>query len=537
MLKTLGIIRQTVILTVCSFTLTAGELVQAQAEINPILKIGIVQRFGERPQDQLTIKAPAGGKLTLTFPSADGKSTQTLTSDRLVIEIASQPLTQPILEEKLVLSNHRSFENAAASAFHWNEKGVQTEIAQPRRWQVWAKRDVYDSMLLRYLLFYTLRSQGNFTVQLDRRILPQKAIASWTVSDFKYNRDRLDVSSSSGIVEVSYQRESKAEISNRPYAGTLKLQPNAHQSFTLVNNVPLETYVRGVVPHEIGYNAPYPAVQAQAILARTYALASLQRFKADDYELCADTQCQVYRGLENTTEVADRAVADTRGLVLTYNNRVIDALYSSTTGGITANYNDLWDGTPRPYLQSVLDLANRPENQRSANISDNKNLKAFLDRQEGFNEVGWRTLRWRKSGSLDELQISLKKFLRFSGDTTTNFNAIKQLQITKRAPSGRVLEMEVTTDTGKIYVKKDEIIDAFDPPDSTFFRLEPIYKEQGKEKVLTGYTFIGGGLGHGVGMSQTGSYNLARMGFTYDRILNFYYTNTQLQKLRPDYYQ
>ncbi|MFN9857079.1 MAG: amidase, partial [Pseudanabaena sp.] len=106
-----------------------------------------------------------------------------------------------------------------------------------------------------------------------------------------------------------------------------------------------------------------------------------------------------------------------------------------------------------------------------------------------------------------------------------------------RAPSGRVLEMEVTTDTGKIYVKKDEIIDAFDPPDSTFFRLEPIYKEQGKEKVLTGYTFIGGGLGHGVGMSQTGSYNLARMGFTYDRILNFYYTNTQLQKLRPDYYQ
>jgi len=131
----------------------------------------------------------------------------------------------------------------------------------------------------------------------------------------------------------------------------------------------------------------------------------------------------------------------------------------------------------------------------------------------------------------------LKKFLRFSGDTTTNFNAIKQLQITKRAPSGRVLEMEVTTDTGKIYVKKDEIIDAFDPPDSTFFRLEPIYKEQGKEKVLTGYTFIGGGLGHGVGMSQTGSYNLARMGFTYDRILNFYYTNTQLQKLRPDYYQ
>ncbi|WP_055074776.1 SpoIID/LytB domain-containing protein [Pseudanabaena sp. 'Roaring Creek'] len=533
MLKTLGIIRQTVIVTLCSFTLTAGELVQAQSESDPILKIGIVQRFGERPQDHLTIKAPSGSTLTLSFPSADGKSTQTIKSDRLVIEVASQQLTQPILDEKLVLSNHRSFENATASAFHWNQKGLQTEIAQPRRWQVWAKRDLYDSMLLRYLALYTLRSQGNFTVQLDRRILPQKAIASFIVGDFRYNRDRIDISSSSGLVEVSYQKENKAEISNRPYAGTLRLQPNAHQSFTLINNVPLETYVRGVVPHEIGYNAPYAAVQAQAILARTYALASLHRFKADDYQLCADTQCQVYRGLENTTEVADRAVADTRSLILTYNNRAIDALYSSTTGGITANYNDLWDGTARPYLQSVLDLPNRPENQRSADISDDKNLKAFLDRQEGFNEVGWRTLRWSKSGSLEELQISLKKFLRFSGDNITTFNVIKQLRVSKRSPSGRVLEMEVTTDNGKITVKKDEIIDAFDPPDSTFFRLEPIYQN----KVLTGYRFIGGGLGHGVGMSQTGSYNLARLGWSSDRILNFYYTNTQLQKLRPEHYQ
>lgn len=533
MQKTFGIVHQTLIATICSFTLTAGELVQAQTDLNPILKIGIVQRFGERPQDRLTLKAPSGGKLTLSFPSADGKTTQTLTSDRVVVEIASQPLSQPILEEKLVLSNHRSFENAAASAFHWGEKGIQTEISQPRRWQVWAKRDVYDSMLLRYLMFYTLRSQGNLTVQLDRRILPQKAIASFIVGDFRYNRDRLDVRSSEGIIEVSYQRENNAEIRNRSYAGSLKLQTNAHQSYTLVNNVPLETYVRGVVPHEIGYKAPYAAVQAQAILARTYVLASMHRFKVDGYELCADTQCQVYRGLEDTTELADRAITDTRGLVLTYNNRAIDALYSSTTGGITANYNDIWDGTPRPYLESVLDLANRSESQRSANVSEDKNLKSFLDRQEGFNEVGWKTIRWRKSGTLDELQMSLKKFLRFSGDTTTNFNVIRQLEVSKRASSGRVLEMEVTTDTGKIIVKKDEIIDAFDPPDSTFFRLEPIYKD----KVLTGYTFIGGGLGHGVGMSQTGSYNLARMGWSYDRILNFYYTNVRLQKLIPEHYK
>ncbi|NUN64224.1 SpoIID/LytB domain-containing protein [Pseudanabaena biceps] len=541
MTATFSVIRQTLIktslVTVCC--LTVGEFGQAQSSLqnsstksNPILKIGIVQRFGENPQDSLTIKAPSGGRLTITFPSADGQSTQTISSDRLVVEIAKKNFTIPQLEEKLVLSNHRSFENAAASAFHWSEKGIQTEISQPKRWQVWAKRDAYDSILLRYLMFYTLKAQGNQTVQIDRRILSQQAIASVVAGDFRYNREQFDISSSNGIVEVSYKKENKNEISNRPYAGTLRIQPNAYQSFTLVNNVPLETYVRGVVPHEIGYNAPYAAVKAQAVLARTYVLASLHRFQVDNYELCADTQCQVYRGLEDTTEVADRAIADTRGLVLTYNNQVIDALYSSTTGGITANYNDIWDGTARPYLQSVLDLANRPDNQRSANIKDDKSLKSFLDRQEGFNEVGWRSLRWRKTGTLEELQTSLKKFLRFSGDTTTNFSAIKKLQVTQRSPSGRVLEMEVTTDNDKIYIKKDEIIDAFDPPDSTFFRLEPIYEAQ----VLKGYAFVGGGLGHGVGMSQTGSYNLAQMGWTYDRILNFYYTNVQLQELRPEYY-
>ncbi|MBD2150692.1 SpoIID/LytB domain-containing protein [Pseudanabaena sp. FACHB-1277] len=518
----------------CTLTMVTAEAVQAQSETNPLLKIGIVQRFGERSQDRLTLKAAGGGSLAVTIPTADGK-TQTVTSDRLEVEISSQPLALPILDEKIVLSNHRSFENAAASAFHWREQGIETEIAQPRRWQVWAKRDTYGLILLRYLLFYSLRSQGKFTVQMDRRIISQKPMPSLIMGGFRYNRDRADISSSTGVIEVSYQKENKSEITNRPYAGTLRLQPNAHQSFTLVNNVPLETYVRGVVPHEIGYNAPYAAVQAQAILARTYVLASAHRFKVDDYELCADTQCQVYRGLEDTTETADRAIADTRGLVLTHNNRVIDALYSSTTGGITANYNDLWDGTPRPYLQSVVDIVNRG-NQRSLDISNDKNLKAFLARQQGFNEDGWRNLRWRREGTLAELQASLKKFLRFSGDNTTNFNAIKNLQVTKRATSGRVLELQVTTDTGRILVHKDEIIDAFDPPDSTFFRLEPIYENQGGNQVLSGYAFIGGGLGHGVGMSQTGSYNLAKLGWSYDRILNFYYTDTQLQRLRTEYY-
>lgn len=162
----------------------------------------------------------------------------------------------------------------------------------------------------------------------------------------------------------------------RTYGGQMQLQPNAYGSYTLVNTVPIETYLRGVVPHEIGPNAPYTAVEAQAIIARTYALRNLHRFAIDDYELCADTHCQVYWGLDNTVSRADQAIAATSGLVLTYNNEPIDALYSSTTGGVTSPFEDVWLGDSRPYLVARIDaptniwnLANTPSTTKRTSVS------------------------------------------------------------------------------------------------------------------------------------------------------------------------
>jgi SpoIID/LytB domain protein len=157
-----------------------------------------------------------------------------------------------------------------------------------------------------------------------------------------------------------------------------------------------------------------------------------------------------------------------------------------------------------------------------------------------MNESGWRNFRWQRSSSLGEMTKSLQKFLKLSGDQETKFKQIKQVKVTERALSGRVQALEVETDTGKIIVKKDEIIDAFDAPDSTLFYLKPEYElnpKNPKQPILKGYTFVGGGLGHGVGMSQTGSYRLAKEGWNYSRILNFYYTNTQLKTLRSEFWQ
>ncbi len=522
-------------LAVSAFCLVAlaGENLNAAQNTNPIMDIGIVQRFGENPRDRLTIEAVDGDVLSVTFDRGDGKAKQTLTTNKLILEIAKQSLPVPVTEEKIVLSNHRSYENAAASAHRWAQLGIETEIAQPRRWQVWAKRSTYDSPLLRRLLTFSLRVQGHRLVRLESVVRREKPLVSWVAGNFRYSRDRLDIQSKRGVFEVN----------DRLYAGTLRVQPNAYNSFTLVNSVPLETYLRGVVPHEIGYGAPYAAVQAQAVLARTYALASRQRFAVDNYHLCADTQCQVYRGLEAPSELADRAIADTRGKVLTYNGKVIEALYSSTTGGVTANYNDLWDGTERPYLQSVVDSVRPPFDLQRSDLGDERRFRAFLAQKDGFNEKGWDTFRWQADSSLSEIEGTLRQFLRLAGDHETRFSRIESMQIVDRAPSGRVREIAVNTDTGTISLHKDEIMDALYAPNSTLFAIEPLYGaalkgEDGKATAappLKGYRFIGGGLGHGVGMSQTGSYYLGKLGWSYDRILNFYYTDAKLQPFRPEF--
>ncbi|NMG57072.1 SpoIID/LytB domain-containing protein, partial [Geitlerinema sp. P-1104] len=313
------------------------------------IDVGVVQRFGEQASDRLVLRDGGGGTLTVTFEGGDG-TPQTQQLENLTLELVTQPLSEPVLEERVVLSTHRSFENAEQEAREWRDRGIEVEIAQPSDiWQVWAHREVYQTPLLRRLLMENLERQGFKIAYLNNQVRDRRYQAGWEADGFRYNRDHLSVNASSGTIQVTNDRV------QRTYGGQMQLQPNAYGSYTLVNTVPIETYLRGVVPHEIGPNAPYAAVEAQAIIARTYALRNLHRFAIDEYELCADTHCQVYWGLDNTVSRADQAIAATSGLVLTYNNEPIDALYSSTTGGVTSPFEDVWLGESRPYLVARID--------------------------------------------------------------------------------------------------------------------------------------------------------------------------------------
>jgi SpoIID/LytB domain protein len=486
------------------------------------LKVGIIQRFGDENKDQLSLKGPKGEILTIRFLDEQGER-QTMESKQAQLAIAETNLSAPFLEERLVLSDHATFETAEDSANQWRALGIPVEITQPDRWQVWAKREIYSSPLVRRWLLQSLREKGYQIPYLSSEVVRIKPQAVLNVNGKSYLTNDLEVTTPTNLIQVTAGKQ-RAQL----YGGSLKLQTNAYGDYTLVNNVPLETYLRGVVPHEIGQNAPENAAKAQTIIARTYALRNLRRFEADNYELCATTHCQVYFGLKETNLQADRAISDTKGLVLTYNDELVDALYSSTTGGVTAKFSDVWNGAERPYLRILIDSSQQVWDLAQNSLENEAEFRKFIGLKDGFNETGRSVFRWRVQAKLDDLNQDLHTYLKKRQHPLADFTTIQNIQITKRSPSGRVLILQVTTNKGIIELAKNEARSAFSPPRSTLFYVDPIYD---KNQKLLGFTFVGGGLGHGVGMSQFGSYKLAQLGWSPEKILSFYYPGTRIQSL------
>jgi len=489
------------------------------------LKIGIVQRFASLKTDKLELEATSGDDLRLKWQTNDGQKTVISTANTVELIPIMETLRQPQVWEVLVLGDYRTFEAAEDSAKKWRSQGLKVEIAQPERWQVWAKRDVYSTPLLRRLLLTSIHTSGQKIPYLNTQVIKQVARVTWEVNGRQYTSSYLEITSRKGKIWVN---NTQKPGNKKLFPGSLYLQPNAYGSYSLVNLVGVETYLRGVVPYEIGTKAPEAALEAQAIIARTYSLRNIHRFAVDNYQLCADTHCQVYYGLNGATKKTDQAIASTRGQVLTYKNKLVDALYSSNTGGVTAYFSDVWNGEDRPYLRPVVDAPKNIWNISEKSLADEENFRQFIGLEQGFNESKWDVFRWYRETSLEDITKDLQKFLKAKNSQYANFKTIEAMSITQRSHSGRILSLAVKTDIGVLSLHKDEVRSAFAAPVSTLFYLQPINK--GKSQVW-GYAFIGGGLGHGVGLSQTGSQNLAQLGWSSTKILTFYYPGTKIEIL------
>ena len=135
------------------------------------------------------------------------------------------------------------------------------------------------------------------------------------------------------------------------YRGKL-LVKNIGGSLTVINDISVEEYIRGVVPTEMSPSWEYEALKAQAIAARSFALANLGKQAKYGYDLKDNTEDQAYGGASSETDKTNRAVDETEGLVLTYDMKIISAYYSASAGGYTNT--SAWGGANLPYLHSVF---------------------------------------------------------------------------------------------------------------------------------------------------------------------------------------
>lgn len=297
------------------------------------------------------------------------------------------------------------------------------------------------------------------------------------------------------------------------YPGSIRAVPRA-RGLDLLSLVPLETYLEGVVPHEIGEPGPdaYAAVQAQAIAARTYAMSRMRLNRDKPYDVEAGVMDQVYRGNEKRGRLASSAVRDTRALVLMDGGAMCDAYYSATCGGHTSDIRRIWPDRPAaPYLHGSLDRAGDGE--------------SFCSAAKNF--------RWRYSFSGRSLGETVRRTIPMVlGADASAVGDLIDVRVLERSASGRVQRLEVVTSTGSFVSEGDKIrrVIMLDVArgrilPSTLFDVETVMNGSRVGVV----SFVGGGNGHGVGMCQNGALGMARRGYSYGMILQHYYPGADVR--------
>ena len=279
-------------------------------------------------------------------------------------------------------------------------------------------------------------------------------------------------------------------VGQKRYSGTINLYI-LDSEILIVNVLGIERYLSSVVGSEMLTQWPMEALKAQAIASRTYALKQKGNLF---YDIDSTQKSQVYNGLESRTYKTIRAVRSTRSLVLTYNNKLINALFHSSSGGMTENSQDVWKNK-YPYLSSVKDF-------------DKQNPK----------------LRWQKRFSNEELQ-----------NLFPMIGGINNIEISSITDTGRVKNVIIYGEYGSEKISGQDLRRKMNL-NSTFVRFKFIEDKQNdsfpiKKRLIV----IGQGSGHGVGMSQWGAKYMASKGLKAEEILKHFYKEVDVQPFKKDF--
>lgn len=353
-------------------------------------------------------------------------------------------------------------------------------------------------------------------------------------------------------------------IGGSSYRGMLTFAVSG-SSLTAVNVIDMEEYLYGVVPAEMGEAFPTEALKAQAVAARTYTIYKMGGHTSEGFSLCDGVCCQVYDGYDGEYASTTKAVDATEGEIMTYNNEIVQAVFSASAGGYTENSEDVWWATV-PYLRAVPELVEYSGVDWTKTISEN-DLNDLVD-AKGEN-VGWVDdiviTKLADGGRVQEIQLvgskgsvtldsdGMRTYFSassmgylpskmftingeggdigvFSADgSTSSFVASSGGSLMSAAAKSGIVAKTVGDLYGLNGTKISlDIEGSVEKSTSSFgeVNIEDVYistASGGK------FVFVGYGNGHGVGLSQKGASAMASAGYDYDEILLHYYTGVTIE--------
>ena len=308
---------------------------------------------------------------------------------------------------------------------------------------------------------------------------------------------------------MSLRRDRFVTIDGRPFRGAIEVVARDGQ-LTFVNVVSLEEYLVGVVNAEMGPRGPAEraALEAQAIVSRTYALANRGRFGSAGYDILAGVSDQVYGGVARETADGQAAVRSTAGVVLTYRGRLITPFFHSTCGGRTADPEEAFQSVrAQPYLRSV---------------SDRKPGGFYCDISPRFS---WR-VEWDGATLWDILRRTAPATLGIDAEVV---GAPWDVYVRRTGRSGRVTDLRIAVADGEVPVPGWAVRRVLETPEGTALGGSLIEVDGSHEgDRLMQLTVTGRGWGHGVGMCQWGAVSRARAGQDARTIVQTYFPGTDL---------
>ncbi|MCL5030420.1 MAG: SpoIID/LytB domain-containing protein [Bacteroidetes bacterium] len=352
------------------------------------------------------------------------------------------------------------------------------------------------------------------------------------------------------------------------FTGSLKLLKD-NGKITAINILPIENYLISVISSEMSAKSSLQLLKAHAIISRSWLLAQIEKSKVlkkektnyksvynavdehikwydrEDHKLfdvCADDHCQRYQGITKVyTEVARQAVKQTAGVVLASGNKICDARYSKSCGGISESFENVWEPLKYGYLSSIVDYKYEPENY-NIDFSNEANAKkwitsnppAFCNTKDkkilsqvllDYDLETTDFYRWKVEYSQKEISELIKT------KSGIDFGEIIDLVPIERGYSSRLIKLKIIGTKKTLIIGKELEIRRTLSTSHLYSSAFIVEQQDMQNGIPQKFILTGAGWGHGVGLCQIGAAVMAARGYQFDEILLHYFSNAMLKKI------